>query len=77
MPPDPPRKPRNFVARSMTNNFGLATPLETKPFTQITTGPVTGSLFANDSNLFYQIQYGMHLTKKNVTFNTNLPISIQ
>jgi hypothetical protein len=27
--------------------------------------------------LFYQIQYGMHLTKKNVTFNTNLPISIQ
>lgn len=32
--------------------------METKPFTQITTGPVTGSLFANDSNLFYQIQYG-------------------
>ena len=27
MPPDPPRKPRDFVARSMTNNLGLATPL--------------------------------------------------
>jgi hypothetical protein len=29
MPPDPPRKPRDFVTRSMTKNFGLATPLAT------------------------------------------------